>query len=220
MAITRLGGANAITGTIPQGNIANASLGAVTDLPAAVKGMDRLATTSLSSSTSAVLFDVNSNDDSTFNNYSHYIIYMANVLGDGSSGDIRCRVGVSSSSDIKTDSSYFRNSWAYKPNAGSTLVSSSSISDSYVAIARDDDLDSSSRPQFGELHFFRKGNNASTMKPGFYGTFYSENTGGYFQAWKFQGSYESALDINYVQITPSTGNFTKGDFTLMGIRNS
>jgi len=33
MAITRLGGANAITGTIPQGNIANASLGAVTALP-------------------------------------------------------------------------------------------------------------------------------------------------------------------------------------------
>jgi hypothetical protein len=33
MALTRLGGANAITGTIPQGNIANASLGAVTALP-------------------------------------------------------------------------------------------------------------------------------------------------------------------------------------------
>ena len=38
MAITRLGGANAITGTIPQGNIANTSLGAVTALPAGVGG--------------------------------------------------------------------------------------------------------------------------------------------------------------------------------------
>jgi len=38
MAITRIGGANAITGTIPQGNIANASLGAVTALPAGVGG--------------------------------------------------------------------------------------------------------------------------------------------------------------------------------------
>ena len=38
MALTRLGGANAITGTIPQGNIANASLGAVTTLPAGVGG--------------------------------------------------------------------------------------------------------------------------------------------------------------------------------------
>ena len=36
MALTRLGGANAISGTIPQGNIANSSLGAVTALPAAI----------------------------------------------------------------------------------------------------------------------------------------------------------------------------------------
>ena len=36
MAITRIGGATAITGTIPQGNIANASLGAVTALPGAI----------------------------------------------------------------------------------------------------------------------------------------------------------------------------------------
>jgi hypothetical protein len=36
MALTRIGGANAISGTIPQGNIANASLGAVTALPAAI----------------------------------------------------------------------------------------------------------------------------------------------------------------------------------------
>ena len=42
MAITRLGGANAISGTIPQGNIANASLGAVTALPAAIATGDVL----------------------------------------------------------------------------------------------------------------------------------------------------------------------------------
>lgn len=37
MALTRLNGVNGITGTIPQGNIANASLGAVTALPGAIK---------------------------------------------------------------------------------------------------------------------------------------------------------------------------------------
>ena len=36
MALTRLNGVNGITGTIPQGNIANASLGAITSLPAAI----------------------------------------------------------------------------------------------------------------------------------------------------------------------------------------
>ena len=38
MALTRLNGVNAITGTIPQGNIANASLGAVTALPTGLGG--------------------------------------------------------------------------------------------------------------------------------------------------------------------------------------
>ena len=38
MALTRLNGINAITGTIPQGNIANASLGAVTALPTGLGG--------------------------------------------------------------------------------------------------------------------------------------------------------------------------------------
>jgi len=42
MAITRIGGANAISGTIPQGNIANASLGAVTALPASITTGDVL----------------------------------------------------------------------------------------------------------------------------------------------------------------------------------
>ena len=63
MAITRLGGANAITGTIPQGNIANASLGAVTALPAAIATGKVLqiingSTSMLQSTTSASYSDV------------------------------------------------------------------------------------------------------------------------------------------------------------------
>jgi len=54
MAITRLGGANAISGTIPQGNIANASLGAVTALPAGVGGKVLQLVTSTTSTTVSV----------------------------------------------------------------------------------------------------------------------------------------------------------------------
>ena len=54
MAITRLGGANAITGTIPQGNIANASLGAVTALPAGVGGKVLQIQTTFKSSVSSI----------------------------------------------------------------------------------------------------------------------------------------------------------------------
>ena len=64
MAITRLGGATAITGTIPQGNIANASLGAVTALPGAIATGKVLqvvtaATTTALSSTSTTYADTN-----------------------------------------------------------------------------------------------------------------------------------------------------------------
>ena len=51
MAITRLGGANAITGTIPQGNIANASLGAVTALPFGTGKVLQMVSATTSSST-------------------------------------------------------------------------------------------------------------------------------------------------------------------------
>ena len=54
MAITRLGGANAITGTIPQGNIANASLGVVTALPAGVGGKVLQIQTTFKSSVSTI----------------------------------------------------------------------------------------------------------------------------------------------------------------------
>ena len=212
MAITRITSpaitsvsSTSISGTIPQGNIANASLGAVTDLPAAVKGMDRLATTAISSDVSSVVFDVNHNNDSTFNNYSHYIIYMANLLGDGSAGDWQFRIGVSSASDIKT-SGYMRNIYGYKPDNGSALQDAGSTSSDNIIMALNSDLDSASRPMFGEVHFYKKGNVGSSYKPAAYGEFYSENTGGYFQRWHFHGSYETAVDTNYIQISTSTGN--------------
>jgi len=219
MAITRLGGANAISGTLPAANINDTSISNITALPTSLKGMDRLATTAVSSDVASVTFDVNHNNDSTFNNYSHYIIYMANLVGDGASGNWRFRIGVSSSSDIKT-SSYMRNIYGYKPNSGSTLVDQASTSSDNIIMALNSDLDSTSRPMFGEVHFYKKGNVGSSYKPAAYGEFYSENTGGYFQRWHFHGSYETAVDINYVQISPSTGNIAKGEFTLMGVRNS
>ena len=36
MALSKIDAANFLTGTIPQGNVANASLGAVTSLPGAI----------------------------------------------------------------------------------------------------------------------------------------------------------------------------------------
>ena len=167
----------------------------------------------------SVTFDVNHNNDSKFNNYSHYIIYIANFLGDGASGELKFRIGVSDSSDIKT-ADYMNQLFEYKPNAGSTIIAGADTNAGDIRMGNDVDFDNTSRPMFGEIHFYKKGNVGTSYKPGAYGFFYAENTNGYFGTWHFHGSYEVAHDINYAQIVPSTGNIAKGEFTLMGVRNS
>jgi hypothetical protein len=216
---TSVGGTGSTAATLPASLINNTSIGNVTALPAAVEGMDRLATTAISSDVASVTFDVNHNNDSTFNNYSHYIIYIANFLGDGASGELKFRIGVSDSSDIKT-ADYMNQLFEYKPNAGSTIIAGADTNAGDIRMGNDVDFDNTSRPMFGEIHFYKKGNVGTSYKPGAYGFFYAENINGYFGTWHFHGSYEVAHDINYAQIVPSTGNIAKGEFTLMGVRNS
>ena len=82
MAITRLGGANAISGTIPQGNIANSSLGAVTALPAAIDtGALILIKTQTASNVSEVIFDHGTSDVVFDNTYAQYVLRCSNVYG-------------------------------------------------------------------------------------------------------------------------------------------
>ena len=95
-------GANAVTGAKLNNDVISAQT-ALTDSPAdtdellisdagtikridysLTKGVDKLATTAVSSDVASVIFDVNHNNDSKFNNYSHYILYIANFVGDGS----------------------------------------------------------------------------------------------------------------------------------------
>ncbi len=114
MALTRLNGVNGITGTIPQGNIANASLGAVTALPAAIATGKVLqvvtATDTTNRTTSSTSFVTGSNtlsvditpastsnkvfvqvssggDSNTNSSTSHYTIYRGSTdLGNSSEG--------------------------------------------------------------------------------------------------------------------------------------
>ena len=182
-------------------------------------GMDKLASTAVSSDVASVTFDVNHNNDSKFTNYSHYILYIANFLGDGAGGELKFRIGVSDSSDIKT-ADYMNQLFQYKPNGGSTIIAGADTGAGDIRMGNDVDFDNSSRPMFGEVHFYRKGNVGSSYNPAAYGFFYAENTNGYFGTWHFHGSYEVAVDTNYVQIVPSTGNIAKGEFTLFGVRNT
>jgi hypothetical protein len=66
MALSKIDAANFLTGTIPQGNVANASLGAVTALPAGVAGMDYLGTTTVSSGVSTIDITLDTTNYGTF----------------------------------------------------------------------------------------------------------------------------------------------------------
>ena len=105
MALTRLGGANAISGTIPQGNIANASLGAVTALPAAIEtgSLVKLHSTSISSDTASVSIDGHFTSDYDIYKFIVYdytnatddqaIFFRANVGGSAQSSGIYFSTG-------------------------------------------------------------------------------------------------------------------------------
>ena len=94
MAITRIGGANAITGTIPQGNIANASLGAVTALPAAIptgKVLQTVTATSTSStattSTSFVVTNLTLNITPSATSSKIYVVACSGFYNASETGD-------------------------------------------------------------------------------------------------------------------------------------
>ena len=126
MALTRLGGANAITGTIPQGNIANASLNSVTALPAAVPvgSFTLISTSNVTSSVSQV--DITSGIDNT---YSKYFISITNLHP---SGDATMRMrfftgsggsqAVNSGSNYRTSMIGFRNDRTTEVSHGSSAA--------------------------------------------------------------------------------------------------
>ena len=94
MAITRLGGANAISGTIPQGNIANASLGAVTALPfstGVVLQIVQTVKTDSSSSSGYTYGDLGLSASITPASTSNKILVVAN-LNTATTGNLRCGI--------------------------------------------------------------------------------------------------------------------------------
>jgi len=117
MAITRLGGANAISGTIPQGNIANSSLGAVTALPAAITtgSLVKLHSSSISSDTASVSIDGHFTSDYDIYKFIVYDLahasddkaayFRVNVGGSAQSSGIYWSAGLSVSTDGSGNSS-------------------------------------------------------------------------------------------------------------------
>src|SRR5210317_2105372 len=113
MAITRLGGANAITGTLPAANINDTSIGNITALPAGVGGsMVLLDTTDITSAVASVT--VNPPFSTT---YSNYVIYGVGLRVDTDNKGFQFQL-VDSGGTASTSSYYY----ALTENDGATTI--------------------------------------------------------------------------------------------------
>jgi len=110
MAITRLGGANAITGTLPAANINNTSIGNITALPAAISTGKVLQvvesrSTSVTSTTSSAMTHITASitPSSTSSKILARISFGAGNTTNGSGNAmIQCSIRKNSTTDITT----------------------------------------------------------------------------------------------------------------------
>ena len=205
MALTRLGGANAISGTIPSTNIANASLNSVTALPSGVGGsfVKLITSTSASSATNVDFDSTYINDD-----YYSYLLYITDIRpstdgaepylkfsSDGGSSFITCNSTRTYRGLNGAATGIERNNGAFI-QLGTDLGNDSGLLGSHIV----------------ELIGLR----SSNYKWGMYRTSAKHNVG----AYNWEGGFEiqSSSTINFIRFSYSTGTMAdNAKFTLYGV---
>ena len=211
MAITRLGGANAISGTIPQGNIANASLGAVTALPAAIDvGSLVLIKTQTASNVSNVIFDHGTSDVVFDNTYKCYLLNIVKAYG--ATNDVKLQVKTRISGSDATSS--FRNQIMYHTYNGSTSTNPASApnTDKLYQVSgtvRNDN------PEYFQGQFFFYGVGESTRLH-MTGQAAYKNNSGYHHNEAFSSGDDTTQTTSGIKIDMASGNIY-GTFSLYGI---
>ena len=215
MALTRLGGANAISGTIPQGNIANASLGAVTTLPAAdgssltnlPLGLTLLSTTTVSSGDSTVSLAVS--DDT----YDNFYVLATQVEGTSSSnGRGRLRMKRASQSSFDSGSSDYA-AEGILIDTGTNVFNNNYNSNAIQIFPFDI---ACNRPL--SFSFYVIGARTTDFRTMIQSGFTQEANGSYSSGTVFSGNRDSTDKVTNVQFDYTTGNLESGKFVVYGIK--
>lgn len=213
MAIIKLNAANGLTGTIPQGNIANASLNAVTALPTAITtgSLVKLAETNVTSSTSDIVVD--GHFSSTYDNYQ---IWLTDLVVTTSS-HLKSRVYISGTE--QSDSRYYDTDHTGNGNQTSSSSSCSKTwQDSFFKVSHwypstnanhvshyiinvHNPLDSTSNPIFTCL-YSSIGSNYDNMITGNSILIYDKTTA-----------------ISGLKFSMNSGNFSKANCIVYGVKN-
>ena len=216
MAITRLGGANAISGTIPQGNIANASLGAVTALPAAIDvgAMVKLQSTTISSSTASVSW----NSTYITSTYDVYKIFVTNAIPAADAKDFQVGLSTDNLSNIGNID---------QRTSGQRMI----INDATTQVTTTADFDQA-HADYTHVSDDVGTNTGESFNAEF--TFY-QPSGSSYKYWTMVGANGHANDysgfycvgsqimttsaVNAIQMKFQATNIASGIFTLYGVNN-
>ena len=213
MALSKIDAVNFLTGTIPSGNVANASLNAVTALPAAIEtGSIVKLQTQTASTSSSITFS------STYitTTYKKYYLDYTNVVISSDGGNIAATVSANNGGAYTTSGYYYWRIYSNSGTSSNSLSSSGGTANSAlvmlgtgVGIGTSTDESGS-----GRLTIFDPFSADSKL-------FISEglcigDSGALVQQYIYQGLVTSTT-INNIKISPNTGTIVSGEFTLYGV---
>jgi hypothetical protein len=218
MAITRLGGANAISGTIPQGNIANASLGAVTALPAAITtgSLIKLAETNVTSATASVEFTDATTGvfDGTYR--SHLVLIRRLVPGNA---NVQLTVRMRDASDGNYETSSYAYATKGMDSSGNERTDYNTSAGGMNTIGGGDGMGDGSYAYGTSCMIWCNDFLDSGMPPSIHGHGIYSKGSGYTNSNHFAGTYrDTSIQMDGVQFFFSGGNIDQGNFIIYGVQ--
>jgi hypothetical protein len=214
MALTRLTGANAISGEIPAANFNNASLTNVTALPSSIATGD-LQFISKQTASSSASISFTSGIDST---YKEYIFFFKNIHPENDGGQFRFQTSTDggSSYGVTLTSTYFI---AYHKEDGSetslTYITGSDKAQStdFMVLGSGDNENDSGIS--GYMHLFNP-SSTTFVKHWFARTI--NDPSGYAQDEHTAGYFNTTSAIDAVQFKMASGDIDSGDILLYGVK--
>jgi len=213
MALSKVDAVNFLTGTIPSGNVANASLNAVTALPAAIEtGSIVKLQTQTASTSSSITFS------STYitTTYKKYYLDYTNVVISSDGGYIAATVSANNGGAYTTSGYYYWRIFSNSGDGNNSIASGGGTGNSSLlmvgtGVGLGTSTDESGS---GRMTIFDPFSADSKL-------FISEglcigNDGTLVQQYIYQGLVTSTT-INNIKISPNTGTIVSGEFTLYGV---
>jgi len=218
MAITRLGGANAITGTLPAANINNTSIGNVTALPAAIDvgSWIKLAETNVTSNTASVEFT-----DATTGvfdgTYRTHAVLIRRLVPENANVQLTLRMRDAS------DGNYETASYAYATrgfdSGGSSRNDENTSAGGINTLGAGDGMGDGTGKYGTSCVIYCNDFFDSGMPPSIYGHGAYGDSGGAIAANYYAGTYrDTSIQMDGVQFFFSGGNISQGNFIMYGVQ--